>query len=111
MITAIEIPKGYESPKLRSVVTAKTGRRYLIFDPTWDKTPFGQLESNLQGSYGVLMEGKESQVIELADPRSGTEYDSADGEVSAAGGWVAEGGRNGQEVWRSCRDTAHCVHA
>ncbi len=65
MITAIEIPKGYESPKLRSVVTAKTGRRYLIFDPTWDKTPFGQLESNLQGSYGVLMEGKESQVIEL----------------------------------------------
>jgi Domain of Unknown Function with PDB structure (DUF3857)/Transglutaminase-like superfamily len=65
MITAIEIPKGYESAKLRSVVTAKTGKRYLIFDPTWDKTPFGQLESNLQGSYGVLMEGKDSQVIEL----------------------------------------------
>jgi hypothetical protein len=65
MITAIEIPKGYESPKLRSVVTGKTGRRYLIFDPTWEKTPFGQLEHELQGSYGLLMEGSNSQVIKL----------------------------------------------
>src|SRR6202020_92037 len=37
MIAAIEIPKGYNSPKLRSVVTAKTGRRYLIFAPTREK--------------------------------------------------------------------------
>jgi hypothetical protein len=65
MIGAIEIPGGYQSPKLHSVVTAKTGKRYLIFDPTWDKTPFGQLEDNLQGSYGVLMEGANSQIIEL----------------------------------------------
>ena len=65
MVTAIEVPRGYDSPKLRSVVTAKTGRRYLIFDPTWEKTPFGQLEHNLQGSYGVLMEGSDSQVIAL----------------------------------------------
>ena len=65
MIGAIEIPAGYNSPKLHSVVTAATGKRYLIFDPTWEKTPFGQLESNLQGSYGVLMEGSASQVIQL----------------------------------------------
>jgi hypothetical protein len=65
MIGAIEIPAGYESPRLRSVVTAKTGKRYLIFDPTWFETPFGQLEDNLQGGYGVLIEGKNSQVIEL----------------------------------------------
>jgi len=65
MIAAIEIPKGYNSPKLRSVVTAKTGRKYLIFDPTWDKTAFGQLEHNLQGGYGVLMEGPDSQVIQF----------------------------------------------
>ena len=63
MIAAIEIPKGYESPKLKSVVTAKTGRRYLVFDPTWDETAFGQLEHNLQGSYGVLVEGKDSQIV------------------------------------------------
>ncbi|WP_051979712.1 DUF3857 domain-containing transglutaminase family protein [Edaphobacter aggregans] len=65
MVAAIEVPKDYDSPKLRSVVTAKTGRRYLIFDPTWEKTPFGQLEHELQGSYGVLMEGSDSQVIAL----------------------------------------------
>jgi hypothetical protein len=65
MIAAIEIPKGYESPKLKSVVTAKTGRRYLIFDPTWEKTAFGQLEHNLQGGYGVLTEGADSQVIQF----------------------------------------------
>jgi hypothetical protein len=65
MIAAIEIPKGYSSPKLRSVVTSKSGRQYLIFDPTWDKTAFGQLEHNLQGSFGVLVEGSESQVIQF----------------------------------------------
>ena len=65
MIAAIEIPKDYSSPKLRSVVTSKTGRRYLIFDPTWEKTAFGQLEHNLQGGYGVLMEGPDSQIIQF----------------------------------------------
>lgn len=65
MIAAIEIPKGYASQKLRSVVTAKTGRRYLIFDPTWEKTPFGQLEHGLQGGYGVLLEGNQSEIVAL----------------------------------------------
>jgi hypothetical protein len=65
MIAAIEIPKGYSSPKLRSVVTAKNGRQYLIFDPTWEKTAFGQLEHNLQGGYGVLVEGSDSQIIQF----------------------------------------------
>ena len=87
MIAAIEIPKGYESPKLHSVVTAKTGKRYLIFDPTWDMTPFGQLEDNLQGSYGVLIEGKDSQVIELPvmDPTLNTIRRSGKFELSADG--------------------------
>jgi hypothetical protein len=47
------------------VITAKSGKRYLIFDPTWDKTAFGQLEDNLQGSYGMLMEGGQSEIVEL----------------------------------------------
>jgi Transglutaminase-like enzymes, putative cysteine proteases len=65
MIAAIEIPQGYRSSKLHSVVTAKNGRRYLIFDPTWDKTPFGQLEHGLQGGYGLLLEGDQSQIVAL----------------------------------------------
>jgi hypothetical protein len=87
MIGAIEIPKGYESPKLHSVVVAKTGKRYLIFDPTWEMTPFGQLEDNLQGSYGVLLEGKESQIIQLPvmDPTLNTIRRSGQFELSADG--------------------------
>ncbi len=65
MIAAIEIPKGYVSPKLHSVITARTGRRYLIFDPTWDKTAFGQIAHNLQGSYGLLLEGSDSEIVAL----------------------------------------------
>ncbi|HZY63084.1 MAG TPA: DUF3857 and transglutaminase domain-containing protein [Edaphobacter sp.] len=65
MIAAIEIPKGYASPRLRSVITAKSGRRYLIFDPTSEKTPFGQLEHELQGGYGLLMEGNQSEIVAL----------------------------------------------
>lgn len=64
-IAAIEIPKDYSSPKLRSVVTLKSGHRYLIFDPTWEKTAFGQLENNLQGSYGELVDGQNSEIVQL----------------------------------------------
>jgi hypothetical protein len=73
-VTAIEIPAGYTSDRLHSVVTSATGRRYLIFDPTWEKIPFGQLEHELQGGYGILMEGNESQLIQLPimDPQLNT---------------------------------------
>jgi hypothetical protein len=64
-IAAVQIPDGYESAKLRSVVTAKTGHRYLIVDPTSDKTAFGQLEHDLQGGYAVLVEGKESEIVQI----------------------------------------------
>jgi Domain of Unknown Function with PDB structure (DUF3857) len=65
MIAAIEIPKGYENPLLKAVVTAKTGKRYLIFDPTNEYVPVGLLPSYEQGSYGALMAGSDSQAIEL----------------------------------------------
>lgn len=87
MIAAIEIPKGYESKKLRSVITAQTGRRYLIFDPTWTQIPFGQLENNLQGSYGLLMEGKDSQIVALPvmDPSLNTVRRSASFQLAGDG--------------------------
>ena len=65
MIAAIEIPKGYENPALRAVVTAKTGKRYLIFDPTNQYVPIGLLPTYLQGGYGLLMAGADSQAIAL----------------------------------------------
>jgi Domain of Unknown Function with PDB structure (DUF3857)/Transglutaminase-like superfamily len=65
MIAAIEMPSGYSDPDLRAVVTARNGRHYLIFDPTDTYTPIGFIRPELQGSYGVLVAGKESQIIGL----------------------------------------------
>jgi hypothetical protein len=65
MITAIEIPKGYENPRLEAVVTARTGKRYLIFDPTNSYVPIGQLPAYLQGGYGLLVAGADSEAIAL----------------------------------------------
>lgn len=65
MIMAIEIPKGYDNPALKAVVTAKTGKRYLIFDPTNQYVPIGLLPTYLQGSTGILMAGPDSEAIAL----------------------------------------------
>ena len=65
MIMAIEIPPGYENPRLQAVVTAKTGQRYLIFDPTNQWVPIGQIPTYEQGGYGLLVAGADSQVIQL----------------------------------------------
>jgi len=76
MITAIEVPPEVNDPRLRAVVTAKNGKRYLIFDPTNERTPVGNLPSYEQGSYGTLCIGAESQVIALpvlASDANGTE--------------------------------------
>ncbi len=64
-IAAIELPDGYHDPKMLAIVTAKTGRRYLIFDPTNEYIPIGLLPSYLQDSYGILVASKNSQIIKL----------------------------------------------
>ncbi len=65
MIAAIELPQDYKPHELYSIVTTKQGKRYLLFDPTWEKTPFGHIESNLQGSYALLVDGTESQALRI----------------------------------------------
>ena len=64
-IAAIEVPDGYSNPLLESVVTLKSGKRYLIFDPTNEWIPIGQIPPYEQGSYGILAEGGQSQLIAL----------------------------------------------
>jgi hypothetical protein len=64
-IAAIELPAGYANPLLQSVVTGKSGKRYLIFDPTNQWIPVGQIPPYEQGGYGVLSEGGQSQLIAL----------------------------------------------
>ena len=65
MITAIEIPADLQDPRLKTIVKAKDGKRYLIFDPTDERTPVGNLPSEEQGSYGILAAGASSQIIAL----------------------------------------------
>ncbi|MGA2207309.1 MAG: DUF3857 domain-containing protein [Terracidiphilus sp.] len=90
MIAAIEIPGDVNDPRLMAVVKGSDGRRYLIFDPTNERTPVGNLPSYLQGSYGTLAAGPSSQLIALPvlDPgANGTEQKgifalSADGNLT-----------------------------
>ena len=92
MVTAIEIPAGLEDKRLHAVVKAADGHRYLIFDPTDERTPAGDLGSDLQGSYGLLGAGDSSQVLALpvVDPaangttRSGSFALAADGTLSGS---------------------------
>jgi hypothetical protein len=92
MIAAIELPPDYKPESMYSLVTASSGKRFLIFDPTWEKTPFGHLESNLQGSDALLVDGSNSQVIRLPIlkpeqnliERKATFTLSADGTLSGA---------------------------
>jgi hypothetical protein len=65
MITAIEVPSGVDDPRLMAIVKAKDGKRYLIFDPTNEHTPVGNLPSYEQGGYGTLAAGASSQIMAL----------------------------------------------
>ena len=63
MITAVEIPADVNDKRLQAIVKAKNGKRYLIFDPTNERTPAGNLPSYEQGGFGLLSAGADSQVI------------------------------------------------
>ena len=76
MITAIELPDDVQDPRLKAIARGNDGRRYLIFDPTNEHTPIGNLPSYLQGGFGTLAAGPASQIIALPvlDPdANGTE--------------------------------------
>ena len=90
MITAIEVPADVNDPRLMVIVKANDGKRYLIFDPTNERTPVGNLPFYEQGGYGILAAGPASQVIALpvlppnanGKDRKGTFTLAADGALS-----------------------------
>ncbi|MGO9340199.1 MAG: DUF3857 domain-containing transglutaminase family protein [Terracidiphilus sp.] len=65
MITAIEVPDDVQDSRLMAIVKGKDGKRYLIFDPTNERTPVGNLPNYLQGGYGTLAAGASSQILAL----------------------------------------------
>ena len=65
MITAIELPDDNTDPRLLARVKATTGKTLLVFDPTDEVTPVGLIRAALQGAYGNISNGQESQVLRM----------------------------------------------
>lgn len=73
MITAIELPPAESDPRLMARAKLSSGKTVLVFDPTDEVTPVGLIDANLQGAYGNLADGDNSQVIAIPvlPPQSG----------------------------------------
>ncbi len=65
MIAAIELPDGENDPRLMARVKAADGKTLLIFDPTDEVTPVGQIRAALQGAWGNIANGEASQVLQM----------------------------------------------
>jgi hypothetical protein len=63
VILAIEVPAGVSTDQYPAMVTGKSGKRYLIFDPTDEYTPLGELRGDLQDSYALLVAGGYGELI------------------------------------------------
>ncbi len=103
MILAIELPQSVNSDQYKAIMTSKSGKRYLIFDPTDRYTPLGELRGDLQDSYALLVADGRGELIHtpLFAPetnlltRTGHFVLSADGALS---GEIVES-RNGDHAW------------
>lgn len=62
-ILAIELPADVASAPYAAVATIKSGKRYIIFDPTDEYTPLGSLRSALQDSYALLVTDSGGELI------------------------------------------------
>ena len=98
-IAAVRIPDGYESPKLRSVISTRAGARYLFVDPTSEKTAFGQLEHGLQGGYAVIVEGRQSEIVQIPGPHARAQPSSPLGQLPTLSRWQPQG-RDHRETLR-----------
>lgn len=64
-IIAIELPEEIKAEKYLSTVTTKSGKRYIIFDPTDEYSPVGLMRSDLQNSYGLLVTDQGGELIRI----------------------------------------------
>jgi transglutaminase-like putative cysteine protease len=112
MVLAIEVPPVTSTDLYRSVVMAKNGKRYLIFDPTDPYTPLGELRGDLQDSYALLVTDGHGELIHtpllVADTnllqRTGQFTLNADGVLA---GEIVEH-RSGDNAWQ---ERAALIHA
>ena len=64
-ILAIELPPDVPIKKYPSAITLKNGKSYVIFDPTDEWMPFGQVRAELQDSYALLVTDTGGELIHV----------------------------------------------
>ena len=103
MILAIEVLPGTSTDSYRPLVTAKNGKRYLIFDPTDPYTPLGELRGELQDTYALLVAGGRGELIHtpLLEPDTNLLVSTGHFTLSADGALAGEivEDRSGDHAW------------
>jgi Domain of Unknown Function with PDB structure (DUF3857)/Transglutaminase-like superfamily len=64
VILAIKLPDEVQGPRYQAVLNHPKLGRLLIFDPTNEKTPIGQLSGDLQGNYALLVTTEGGELVE-----------------------------------------------
>jgi hypothetical protein len=64
-VVAIKLPEGSADPSLVATMKHPKLGTLLIFDPTDEKTPFGQIPGALQANYGLLVTPDGGELVEL----------------------------------------------
>ena len=87
MILAVRAPEGIES----AAVVGTNAGRLLIFDPTDDQTPIGDLPSYEQGSYALLCAGEKGDLFKMPalEPKRSAVDVTVEAGLSADGGLTA----------------------
>ena len=65
VILAIKLPEGVSDPSLVAFLNDSKLGKLLIFDPTDEMTPFGQLRGALQASYALLVTPSGGELVEM----------------------------------------------
>jgi hypothetical protein len=87
VILGIRLPDDVNDPSLVAIYNHPKLGRILIFDPTWEVIPFGQLRGGLQGDYGLLVTEDGGDLIRLPqlDASSSGQRRMAKLEISSEG--------------------------
>jgi transglutaminase-like putative cysteine protease len=110
-ILAIAIPANTPTERYHSVVKTGSGRLYLIFDPTDEYTPAGELRSGLQGNYGLLATASGGELLKLPIESPDTNRIDRQGKFSLqADGSIAGDVTERLTGTHASRQRAHLVH-
>ena len=102
-IVAIRLPDSVNDPSLVSVLQDPKLGRLLIFDPTDELTPFGQLNSYTQAGYGLLVAPNGGDLIQLPTQLPSTNSVARTAKLTLDGNGVLVGDVNevriGHKAW------------